>query len=265
MYSDATLQELVDEYHGPADNKSQEYTRPQNSEENKSRLSRVKKWGKRAAIAATLAVVGPCTVNSISMPAAKGINHCFTDEDRKAAVFCSGMDYSRTVPQLAVDLVGGMFGYTDKQTNILPEYLSKNKHLALSRTNISGLTTFVMYTPLVLRQTLEGNRVEWYRNPTKAEITDILKKPEYNTAIFVGHGSYSAFQADDSVFSVKTVKDADIPHKEAVIQHTCTFGKGKNEGLRESMRAERGYVVGNGDVTEIQNFGEAWKRVFIGY
>jgi hypothetical protein len=108
----------------------------------------------------------------------------------------------------------------------------------------NGISNFVMYLPLTLRQNLNSNKVDWYNLPTKEDIYTLLKKERYSNVVFIGHGSKNHFYAKNGYVYAEVVRKKGIKKKDGfLIQHTCGGGIGLD--LREALlkNPRKGYSV----------------------
>jgi len=160
------------------------------------------KWERRIFIALALAL----SANTISIPVTAYINSKVSTGN-KTAVFTSG-------------------------------YCSPS----LSGRAVSAVIDFFMYTPVTLRQNLNGSQVDWYSNSARKQVLDVLQNTDYQNIVFIGHGSKSSYVATDGNVSVDDLTNLDLPPRHGeFIQHTCGGGNGKS--LREVLypSGSRGY------------------------
>jgi len=115
-----------------------------------------------------------------------------------------------------------------------------------------------MYPPVVLRQSLLGNRVDWISNATRAEVIAKLADPRYQNVVFIGHGAQGLFRAADGPVTSLDILEAGIPRKRGeLIQHTCgsrcvlPFQDVLLEDPSRSFTFHR-------DVSELENYRSAW-------
>lgn len=132
---------------------------------------------------------------------------------------------------------------------------------------ISITIDYFMYTPITLRQNMDGSHVDWYSNATQEEVLKNLLKPEYQNIVFIGHGDSSTFAVSDGAVTSYDIMDWHIPTKKGkLIQHTCgkeTYDPSLREVLLQSPR-EQWYGFED-TVSGGINYFTAWKRVFMGY
>ncbi len=82
--------------------------------------------------------------------------------------------------------------------------------------------SFWMYSPVTLRQNVEGNRVGWYTSPTKDETLDLLTKREYENVVLIGHGTRSSYALrDGNIYAQEFLQRPIQKKKGKLIQHTC--------------------------------------------
>lgn len=120
---------------------------------------------------------------------------------------------------------------------------------------------FFMYTPITLRQNINGNQVTWISNATKKEVLDGLGDPQYQNVVFIGHGNGYTFGAADQDVYAKDIYELDISKKSGeLIQHTCGGGP---DQFREVLLSipEKGYGFKK-QVNVKENYVTAWKRLF---
>ena len=180
-------------------------------------VDKIWKWEKRTLMALAFAL----SINALSIPVTQYINSRELDGG-KTAVFTSGYDDS-----------------------FLPSGI------------VSGLADFFMYSPITLRQNLEGNQVDWYSNSTKKQVLNVLQNPNYQNIVFIGHGGKSYYEATDGMVTVDDLFSIDLPERQGeFIQHTC--GSGNGISLREALypTGSKGYGF-NKDVSILENYGRS--------
>lgn len=120
---------------------------------------------------------------------------------------------------------------------------------------------FFMYVPITMRQTLRGNQVVWKSGARVQDIIDNLKDPTYESAVFVGHGSGSTYQAADGTFYgyYHPLKERIPLHAGELIQQTCGS---EDHQLRQALLMDptQGYQF-SGRVTKLENYLHAWTHL----
>jgi len=153
---------------------------------------------------------------------------------------------------------------------------------------------FLMYTPVTLRQNLNGNHVDWYSHANKNLILSQLENPQNNNVVFIGHGSYGSYKAADGrlwFYDIdEKIKKGNIKAKNGeLIQHTCgvnlkelldltnqyypyklelikEINKGVEVGeksFREVLfpNSNKGYI-NDGFISPQDNYFRAWKELY---
>src|SRR6185295_12717448 len=52
---------------------------------------------------------------------------------------------------------------------------------------------YMDYVPIVLRQTMEGHRVDWNSDPTRSTMLRKIRSPQFQNVVFAGHGDNGLF------------------------------------------------------------------------
>lgn len=73
----------------------------------------------------------------------------------------------------------------------------------MSDKDATTVTDLLMYTPVVLRQTLEGHRVEWRTSPTALELMRDMQDPRFDNVVLVGHGAQGIYAAADGLVETR--------------------------------------------------------------
>ena len=118
-----------------------------------------------------------------------------------------------------------------------------------------------MYTPITLRQNMDGNSVTWVSNGSRAEVLDYLENPDYQNVVFIGHGTGNSFLASDGSVTPNDITSLQIPKRDGeLIQHTCGGG---GQGLRTALlrNPNNGYGF-DSPVRLGTNYSTAWERLF---
>ncbi len=125
----------------------------------------------------------------------------------------------------------------------------------------NAFVDYFMYTPVVLRQTLRGHRVDWVRGATASDLLRSVSEPRYQNVVLVGHGSQASFSAADRDVSVVDVFPvawrADLKPGE-LIQQTCGAPGALSLGdvlLRDPAKA----IHPGREVSLLENYLGAWK------
>lgn len=129
----------------------------------------------------------------------------------------------------------------------------------------SKIIDFFFYSPITLRQNLEGNQVYWCSNATKEEVLENLSDEEYQNVVFIGHGDRRGYVATDKSVTVSDLQRKHIPKKEGMlIQHTCGGGDFPIS-LREILLKDpkKGYSFDK-PITPFKNYGTALVKLFTG-
>lgn len=175
-----------------------------------------------------LTLAGALSVNTASIPITSYINNKM-DSDKRTVVFTSGFD-------------NGSF-FEGKIT--------------------SGIIDFFMYSPVTLRQNLNGNKTMWKSNLTKKEVLKYLKDPQYQNIVFIGHGSHSSYETINNSLTINDLSKLNLSNRQGgeFIQYTCGAGDGK--GLREGLypNGSEGYSFDK-KVSAYQIYAKALSELF---
>ena len=137
---------------------------------------------------------------------------------------------------VAPSAMGTFWGVSDTSTNTsaaprmrrwlrVPDWL-RNPDGWISDDIATATISYFHYAPLVLRESLLGNRVIWLHNPTRAEVLEHLARSDLDRVVFLGHGTRQSFAAADLSITGTDVETQGIPRKSCVIKLTCGKDKG---------------------------------------
>lgn len=145
-------------------------------------------------------------INAISIPVAYLSNRCITPK-ANTIVFTSG------------------------KNNLKDYYIPK-----LPDSLMAGMIDFSMYTPIIVRQTFEGNRVYWCSNPSLDEFVKELRNPEYDNVILIGHGRKDSFSLKDNDAESDYLTTQGFPQRTGEFyQYTCGEDGMENKSLKETL------------------------------
>ena len=206
---------------------------------------KTKKLGKRFLIGSVITASAPFILNSVSIPVVYGINR-YISQDNRAAVLSTGFEINKQT--------------INKYTGF-PEYLMP---FDISSSTSSKIFKTFLYTPIILRQNIEGYHVNWYDNPSKKEAMSIIANPNYKSIVVIGHGARSIFEIKKGHVTCSDIIDRKVSPKESFVQHTCGGGNFDEQSLSDVLHAKKGYSF-EGILMPSESWFYAWQRLFKGY
>ena len=177
-----------------------------------------------------LGLFGFTAINAVSIPAIYYFNKnkC---QNKKTAVFTSGYD----------------------NTGIL-----KNRKV------VSKTIDFFMYTPITLKQTIEGNGVDWYSDASKEEFIEVILDEEHENIVVIGHGSKQHYSLTDDQIDNDLIRSLGIKKRYGeFLQYTC--GRGEDSDTLEDVLYEdtKRSIKFSRVVYPNELYAVAWKDVFV--
>lgn len=125
----------------------------------------------------------------------------------------------------------------------------------------SRFIDFFMYTPITLKQNLNGYHVDWYTNSDKKTLITALQDSSYENLVFIGHGSKSSYSLSDADIESLELKQLHIPKRRGeFLQYTCGNKDGDQDSLKDVLFDHNCYFVGFDTIIDpFTNYGSAWK------
>ncbi|MCA9672504.1 MAG: hypothetical protein KC503_43215 [Myxococcales bacterium] len=125
----------------------------------------------------------------------------------------------------------------------------------------TALVDWAMIPPVVLGETLRGNRVEWHSGASADAIGARLSRGQHKNVRFIGHGRTGSFAAAGGQnFTVTDVRRLGIAKTDGeVVQHSCGGGACR-ESLGASLTTRADRVQEYADTVSWQQLTKPWLR-----
>ena len=96
--------------------------------------------------------------------------------------------YTSTIP-IACTIIGCV---SPKQKTVVFSAAGRD-HYGIPENLVTKFIDFWMYSPVTLRQNLDGNKTDWYSNPTKEIVLENLSNPDYQNVVFMLEVVFTVF------------------------------------------------------------------------